>query len=84
MRISKYLSKIILTALRRILSDSINLLIVACALSMAKWMRDSILFLFVQVLSVKIVPKNARQQHILPLKLPGNFLISFAVSENQS
>jgi len=67
--------------LKGIAGDSINLLMAACAWNMAKWMREAILFLFVQVLSVKIVIKNARQKNVLPQNTSGNFLRNFAVSE---
>ncbi|MCF6202332.1 MAG: transposase, partial [Methylococcaceae bacterium] len=70
--------------LKGIPGDSINLLMAACAWNMAKWMREAILFLFVQVLSVKIVLRNARQQNVPLLRLSGNFLRNFEVSENLS
>ena len=63
--------------LKGITGDSINLLMAACAWNMAKWMREAILLLFVQILSVKIVLKKARQQNVLPLRSPGNFLRIF-------
>jgi hypothetical protein len=49
---------------------------------MEKWMRVAILFLFVQILSVKIVIKNARQKNVLPLNSSGSFLRNFVASEN--
>jgi IS5 family transposase len=69
--------------LKGIVGDSINLLMAACAWNMAKWMREAILFLFVQILLVKIVSKSARQQKIRPLKRSENFLINIVVYERQ-
>jgi len=47
--------------LKGTLGDSINLLMAACAWNMAKWMRAALLFLFAQLLSLKITINRARQ-----------------------
>jgi len=53
-----------------------------CAWNMAKWMRATILFLFAQLLSLKITINRAKQEVIHYLKSIGLILENRVVSED--
>ena len=70
--------------LKGIVGDEINLLMAACAWNMAKWMRESILFLFALVFRPKRMLRSTRKRFLQPKELMETIGDDFAHSRNQS